>query len=111
MSCPKCEARMRVVHTQRREEFRDRWYRCTVCTEGVRTREYPLSPEELLRDTPPRHRRGSAHPNAVLTEDNVRALRAARSRGVSINQLATEYGLNRNTVIKIASHRTWSHVV
>lgn len=110
MSCPKCEARMRVVHTQRREDARHRWYRCTECTELVRTRETLMTPEELLYDTPKRNPRGAAHPNAVLTEDNVRALRAARARGVSIDQLATEYGLHRGTVINITARRAWSHV-
>ena len=57
-----------------------------------------------------RNPRGSAHPNAVLTEENVRALRAARARGVSIDQLATEYGLHRGTVINITTRRAWSHV-
>ncbi len=110
MNCPKCAGLMRVVHSQRKEGFRDRWYRCTECTEPVRTREYPVSPEEVLSETPPRHPRGSAHPNSVLTEDNVRALRAAHARGVSYNQLATEYGLHRNTVIDIAKRRRWAHV-
>ncbi len=104
MSCPACTTRMCVVHSQSFDNTTQRWYRCPECGEGLRTCE------TIHLGGAKRNPRGSAHPNAVLTEENVRALRDAHERGVSLNQLATEYGLNRSTVIDIIKRRSWTHV-
>ncbi len=104
MSCPECTTRMRVVHSQSFDNITQRWYRCPECGERLRTCE------TIHLGGAKRNPKGSEHPNAVLTEENVRSLRAARARGTSIEQLATEYGLHRNTVIDIAKRRCWTHV-
>ncbi len=104
MKCPECATRMRVVHSQSFDNTTQRWYRCPECGERLRTCE------TIHLGGAKRNPRGSAHPNAVLTEENVRALRAARANGVSIDKLAAEYGLHRGTVINIAAGRAWSHV-
>ena len=95
---------MHVVHTQSKNGITDRWYRCPGCNNRQRTREQPV-------DAPPRqHPQGAAHPNAVLTEDNIRALRQAWSNGVTGTQLATEYGIHKSTVSTIVNAHTWKHV-
>jgi len=104
VNCPQCATRMRVVHTERKGEDTDRWYRCPECRESVRTRE------SLLVEVQKRNPKGSEHPNSVLTEDDVRALRAERANGIPINQLATKYGLHRGTIINIDKYRAWKHV-
>jgi len=104
MNCPKCATRMRVVHSQSFDNLTQRWYRCPECEERLRTCE------TIHLGGPKRNPKGSEHPNAVLTEENVRALRAAHERGVSLSQLAIEYGIHRSTVINITTGRAWSHV-
>jgi hypothetical protein len=50
---------------------------------------------------------GARNPNAVLTEDDVRAIRTSASSGAS---LAGFYGVQRSAISKIRTRRTWRHV-
>jgi DNA-binding transcriptional regulator YiaG len=52
--------------------------------------------------------RGETHPAAVLTEDDVRAIRAARNRSQS--ELAAEYGVTQSCVSLVRRRVTWKHV-
>ena len=52
--------------------------------------------------------RGEKHGNAVFTEDQIRAIRAAD--GIGSRELARKYGVNRTTIQRIRSGRTWGHV-
>lgn len=54
--------------------------------------------------------RGSNHGRAKLTEDGVRDLRRRYAAGESATVLATEYGIARVRVARIAAGREWSHV-
>lgn len=57
-----------------------------------------------------RYRRGSRHPRAVLTEGEVRRLRARYAEGVHYGALASEYGLPYSAVREACLGLTWRHV-
>lgn len=102
MNCPKCATKLRVVNTQSFDNITQRWYRCPECAERLRTCE-------TVHLGIKRNRKGSAHPNAVLTEDDIVALRREREH-FTIDQLAARFGIHRGTVINILKGRAWSHV-
>jgi DNA-binding transcriptional regulator YiaG len=52
--------------------------------------------------------RGEEHPQAKLTEDQVRAIRA--TTGVSKRALARRYGVADSTIRKIIDRRKWAHI-
>jgi hypothetical protein len=54
---------------------------------------------------------GSRHPNAKLTEDHVRAMRASLAAGVSRKTLAADFGVSYVTVCAIATRRYWRHIL
>jgi hypothetical protein len=58
-----------------------------------------------------RHSHGERHPDAILTEDDVRAIIAARGgvRGTG-RRLAREYGIAPVTVSAIWAGRIWKHI-
>lgn len=55
-----------------------------------------------------RCRRGTRHPNAKLTEEQVRELRALRSQGMLLTVLATRYGVSPSLISKIAHGEGWN---
>lgn len=54
--------------------------------------------------------RGVRHPAARLSEQDVRAIRAAVSSGESCPSVATRYGMCRSTIQKIANGKLWGHL-
>lgn len=52
--------------------------------------------------------RGERHPDARLTEDDVRSIRQRASEGYAV--LAREYGVTRQNIRAIVTRRTWKHV-
>ena len=54
---------------------------------------------------------GSKHPNAKLTEDNVRVIRKARQDGVTITALAATFDVNKTCIHAIVQGRTWRHLL
>lgn len=54
--------------------------------------------------------RGSNHPNAKLSEEMVRAMRARMESGATGASLAREYGLSAAVVSKIKRRQAWQHV-
>ena len=53
--------------------------------------------------------RGSALPQAKLTEDDVREIRR-NPRGLTAKQLAGKHGVHFRTIEKIRYYETWVHV-
>lgn len=62
------------------------------------------------RDRHGRQARGSRHPGAKLTEEDVRHIRVERREGVPVADLAARYGIGHSTVSMVANGRTWGHV-
>lgn len=54
-------------------------------------------------------RRGSDHSMAVLTEDDVRAIRALYTSGLTQKQIAKRFKVCSTTVSSIIRRRTWAH--
>jgi RNA:NAD 2'-phosphotransferase (TPT1/KptA family) len=53
------------------------------------------------------YKRGQSHPNAVLTEDDVRAIRASDENYTSLGR---RYGICKNNVYLIRARQAWGHV-
>lgn len=57
------------------------------------------------------HRRGESHPEAVLTESDVRLIRMAYSFGnTSYGKLARYYKVTKENIAAIVKKRTWKHL-
>lgn len=77
-----------------------------------------LHPERLARGNrhgshlhPERWAHGVAHGRAKVTDDNVREMRHRYAAGgITLQQLATEFGLSAVAVSKIIRRETWTHV-
>lgn len=54
--------------------------------------------------------RGEGHPNAKMTAEKVRALRAAYATTRALRPLAREYAITTTAVLQIVQRRTWKHV-
>jgi len=55
--------------------------------------------------------KGEKHRDAKLTEQQVREIRIKYANGgISLRQLALEYGINFGTVGKIISRKLWKHI-
>ena len=53
---------------------------------------------------------GEKNPKAKLTEEDIRAIRAAILSGELQYLVAARYGLSRNLVYKICARKVWKHV-
>lgn len=57
------------------------------------------------------HQKGTERPDAKLTEDDVRSIRARYiPHQVTLNQLAKEFGVSNPTIHAIIHRRKWSHI-
>lgn len=55
--------------------------------------------------------RGEAHPRAVLTEWDVREIRAMVAEGkMTLTAIAREFGVSQSHVSNIVARRTWAHL-
>lgn len=53
---------------------------------------------------------GSKHPNASLTEDDVRVIRARREAGDSLTELMRDFPVQKPALSMICNRKTWRHV-
>lgn len=53
---------------------------------------------------------GSRHPNAKLTEDSVKVIKAEITAGSSLISLARRYHVTNSVICSISKGRTWKHV-
>lgn len=56
------------------------------------------------------HTRGSEHPMAELTEDDVILVRIAHGRGYSMGKLAQVFKVSRHCIKHIVNRKTWAHL-
>lgn len=63
------------------------------------------------RESNPPPQRGSANVNAKLTDELVRAIRLLSASGMMQKDIAKRICVNRNTVSKAISGKSWAHVV
>ena len=57
-----------------------------------------------------RNLRGSAHPMAKLTEDDVRDIRRLAKEGMTNTELANRFGIAEVTACHIVARRSWRHL-
>jgi hypothetical protein len=62
------------------------------------------------RNVKGRHTHGERSPNAVLDENDVRAIRDAHSAGESTRALAKRFGVSPTLVRMVANRSAWKHV-
>lgn len=62
------------------------------------------------RNTKGRDSRGSRHPNATLTEEQVLAARAMLANGDRIGVVARRFGVGYYAIADISRGRSWKHV-
>lgn len=62
------------------------------------------------RAHPERLRRGESHPNAKLTDDLVRQIRAAAANGETGASIGRRIGVSKKTVCQVIRGDVWSHV-
>lgn len=53
---------------------------------------------------------GTKHPKAKFTDDDIREIRAARSAGKTLTEIAQRFGVHITAISKIARRETWAHV-
>lgn len=71
----------------------------------------PGGDEHYSHRNPGRVRRGSAAPRAILTEEQVRSIRArCLAQPTTFRQIAQEYGVVPSTISAIARRVTWAHL-
>lgn len=54
--------------------------------------------------------RGERHPQAKLTEHDVREIRSMRDAGASLPQIMRRFNISRMTAWRVAARKLWSHV-
>lgn len=74
---------------------------------GRRQRELVKAGKHLF---PMKHHRGETHPQAKLTDDNVRAIRALLKQGYTQTNIAKEFGVTQGTISKIHNRWHWLHL-
>jgi len=85
-----------------------RWL-CYLCHKA----EHPVTEDDKKRkfsDVRPSKLFGANHPSAVLTEDQVRQIKAMLGLGLSQQKIADCFGVSQKHISRIARHKVWSHV-
>jgi hypothetical protein len=54
--------------------------------------------------------RGSAHPQARVTEAEVQAIRAAHAAGANMTGIAQQYAVTIQAIARIVKRQTWRHL-
>jgi predicted DNA-binding protein (UPF0251 family) len=53
---------------------------------------------------------GADHPQAKLTDDDVRAIRVLRAQGAKRADLSKQFGVSERTVAAVVNRSRWGHV-
>ena len=57
------------------------------------------------------HKRGAQCHNAILSEDDVRLMRALRREGLSHQEIGDKFEVSDKQAWEITSYRNWKHVL
>lgn len=57
------------------------------------------------------HTKGSEHPHAKLTEEQVKSIRLEREAGATYKKICTRYDIDTKTLYLILKRQTWKHVL
>lgn len=107
--------RMRLAHRVSYETFvgpipegldLDHLCRVTACVNPEHLE--PVSRRENVARQ--RHRHGSRHMSAVLTEADIPVIREALNAGEMQSSIAARYGVTQGAISKISVGRSWKHV-
>ena len=116
MRCRACNSRnTRVTCTKSINAIETKRYcRCLDCKAHYQTTEtYTItkcgSMFGIQQDNS-RKARGERISSAVLTEDNVREIRKLSAAKQTYVQIATRFGIHKDTVYKIVNRKSWAHV-
>jgi len=74
-------------------------------------RGFPKGEDHWSRRHPEAIPRGSKHPQAKLTEDDVREIRRAAEAGETALELAARFPVSRLHIYSILRRKTWRHVL
>lgn len=88
---------------------------CHTCDNRLCVNPAHLFLADNAENTADRHRkgrdaRGEKQHNAILTTEQVMAIRSSFVAGMNQSQFAREHGVNRATLTHILSGRTWKHI-
>jgi transcriptional regulator NrdR family protein len=110
VNCPKCHTNeTRVTSVRRTTRETKRYCRCLRCEHRYITLEMYASAVKKRDTFPLQARRGQDNHFAVLTEDNVRAIRRLAQDTPRL-VIAQRYGIHRDTVRRIVTRKLWAHV-
>jgi predicted DNA-binding protein (UPF0251 family) len=110
VNCPKCKrSDTRVTCVRRTLKETKRYCRCLNCQHRYITLEFYADAVNRPKQYPLQARRGQDNPFAVLTADNVRAIRRL-AQHTSQYVIAARYGIHRNTVSRIVKRKLWAHL-
>jgi hypothetical protein len=110
VNCPKCKrSDTRVTCVRRTLKETKRYCRCLNCQHRYITLEFYADAVNRPKQYPLQARRGQDNPFAVLTADNVRAIRRLAQHTPQY-VIAARYGIHRNTVSRIVKRKLWAHL-
>jgi len=71
------------------------------------------SPQDNMDDmvAKGRSRRGEGHPQAILTEVQIRKMRKQRHAGVSLKELAVRFGTSYGNICNVVYKKSWRHLL
>jgi hypothetical protein len=110
VNCPNCRTiETRVTCVRRTAKETKRYCRCLNCQHRYITLEFYADAVQKRGSYPQQARCGQNNAFAVLTEDNVRAIRRL-AQDTPQYVLAEQYGIHRTTVHRIVKRKLWAHL-
>lgn len=110
MNCPNCRTTdTRVTSVRRSAKETKRYCRCLRCEHRYITLEFYAETVKRRPQHPLKPHHGEDNPFAVLTADNVRAIRRL-AQDTPYPAIAKQYGIHRQTVQRIVTRKLWAHL-
>lgn len=100
----------RPEHSARMSGTGNPMYGVDRAKEMAHARSFQGRPSEATKRRWSEQRKGEGNGRAVLTEDDVRAIRAEPQKYGVLSRLARQYGVTTSNILDIRKRRTWKHV-